>query len=98
MFVGKVVGRVWATSKLPSLIGYRLLLVRPVQGVDLEPAGKVTMAVCDQIDAGVGDVVLVLDEGGSARQILGRDDAPVRTIVVGVVDTITLAGESRRLH
>jgi len=46
------------------------------------------LAVCDRIDAGIGDLVLVLDEGGSARVILGNPDAPVRTLIVGVVDAV----------
>jgi hypothetical protein len=35
--------------------------------------------------------VLLIDEGNSARQILGAPEAPVRTLVVGIVDAIELA-------
>jgi len=43
------------------------------------------------VDAGVGDRVLVLDEGNGARQILGNPKAPIRSMVVGVVDSIDVA-------
>lgn len=88
MFVAKVVGNVWATAKHPGLNGYKLLLIQQLTGKDLKPVGKVQMAVCDRIDAGIGDTVLVLDEGGSARMILQNDKAPVRTIIVGIIDTL----------
>ena len=39
------------------------------------------------------DRVLVIDEGNSGRQILGTPDAPVKTLVVGVIDHIEVEGE-----
>ena len=44
-----------------------------------------TIAV-DVVDAGVGELVLVLDEGNSSRQIFGVDTGPIRATVVGIVD------------
>jgi microcompartment protein CcmK/EutM len=35
---------------------------------------------------------LILDEGNGARQILDDSQAPVRSIVVGIVDEVELAG------
>ncbi len=49
------------------------------------------------VDAGVGETVLVLDEGNSARQILGRDWGAIRAVVVGVVDELVVDGESREV-
>ena len=40
------------------------------------------------VDAGIGDRVLLIDEGNSARQILGDPAAPVRTLVAGIIDEI----------
>jgi microcompartment protein CcmK/EutM len=34
--------------------------------------------------------VLILDEGNGARQILDDAEAPVRSIVVAIVDAVTL--------
>jgi microcompartment protein CcmK/EutM len=42
----------------------------------------------DAIGAGQGEIVLILDEGSGARQILGDSNAPVRSIVVGIVDAL----------
>jgi len=98
MFIGKVVGTVWATRKHTSLVGKKLLLVQPVDGTSLEPYGEVTMAVDHSMDAGTGNVVLINDEGNSARQMLGDKLAPVRTVVCGVVDEVLKNKEYRRHH
>lgn len=90
MFVAEVVGNVWGQYKHPSLDGRRLLLVRPIDPVTEEPSGEITMAVEGGVGAGPGSVVLVMDEGGSARQILNSKDAPVRTVVCGIVDRVTM--------
>jgi len=44
----------------------------------------------DTVDAGTGDRVLVLDEGNGARQVVASKDAPVRSVIVGVVDAVTV--------
>ncbi len=43
--------------------------------------------------AGAGETVLIIDEGNSARQVVGMEVAPIRAIVVGVVDELTVDGE-----
>jgi len=93
MFIAKVIGRIWATRKSSGLENQTLFIVHPMDGAPPRPSGDPIMAVCDQIDAGPGDVVLVMDEGGSARSILDVKDAPVRTIVVGVIDQIKIHGK-----
>jgi microcompartment protein CcmK/EutM len=47
----------------------------------------------DSVQAGVGDTVLVIDEGNSSRMIVGDSMAPIRTMVVGIVDRIDVGGE-----
>ena len=86
MQIARVVGTLVATIKHPALAAQRLLLVQPCD-MEGKPRGSTTMAV-DVVDAGVGDWVLVLDEGASASQILGNPRGPVRTVVVGVVDSV----------
>ncbi len=88
MIIAKVVGNLWATRKHPHLKNYRLLIVQRLKAEDLSPDGEPIVAVCNEIDAGIGDIVLVLDEGSSARQILNDKEAPIRTVVVGIVDEI----------
>ena len=96
MFIAKVVGVLWATCKSPGLEGIKLFLVQKMHGTSGKLSGKPVMAVADKIDAGTGDIVLVLDEGGSARSILKRDDAPVRTIITGIIDQATIEGNTVR--
>jgi ethanolamine utilization protein EutN len=87
MFLARVIGDVVATIKHPALAQRKLLLVQPLTG-DGAPTGRPTIAV-DSVDAGVGDHVLVADEGNSAAQVLQRPRGPIRTVVVGVVDEVT---------
>ncbi|MDP6460407.1 MAG: EutN/CcmL family microcompartment protein [Gemmatimonadota bacterium] len=84
MKLGQVIGSVWATAKEETLAGRKLLLVRPMDATGVL-RGAAYLAV-DTVDAGVGDEVLVLDEGNSAGQVLGLDQPPIRTVIVGVVD------------
>ncbi len=86
MQIARVVGNLVSTHKHASLAGKRLLLVQPCD-LDGAPQGGATMAV-DVVDAGVGDWVLVLDEGASASQVLENPRGPVRTLVVGVIDGV----------
>ena len=51
----------------------------------------------DVADAGIGDTVLVNVEGGSANMFLGRSVIADLTIC-GVIDHITLDGETREYH
>jgi microcompartment protein CcmK/EutM len=92
MFIGKVSGTVVASIKDPAMEGHKLLLVER-----LSPEGALQdpyMIAVDTVQAGVGDTVLVLDEGNGARQVLGREVAPIRTVIVGIVDTVTLEATS----
>ncbi len=42
------------------------------------------------IGAGKGETVLIIDEGNGARQVLDDDTAPIRSVVVGIVDEVKL--------
>ena len=86
MFLGRVVGDVVATIKHAALRERKLLLVQPLTG-EGTPVGRPTIAV-DSVDAGLGDHVLVVDEGNSAAQVLDKPRGPIRTVVVGVVDEV----------
>ncbi len=87
MTLGRVVGTVTATAKHTVLVSRKLLTVKPLDG-DGKPRGT-SMVALDMAQAGIGDTVLVLDEGNSARMILGDRSAPVRTVIVGIVDTVS---------
>ena len=90
MKIGRVVGTVVSTVHHPVVDGRRLLLV-DLLDLDLEPSGRFIIAM-DVVDAGAGETVLVLDEGNGARQVLGDADAPIRTVIVGIVDAVSVTG------
>lgn len=89
MKLARVVGTVVSTINVPVYEGRTLLLCDLVDPTG-KPAGGYLIAV-DTVGAGAGETVLLIDEGNSARQVLGLQVAPVRTLVVGIVDAVTLA-------
>ena len=88
MKIGRVAGTVVSTISAPVFDGRKLLLCDIITP-EGEPTGDYTIAA-DSIDAGVGDTVLILDEGSSARQIVGEAIAPIRAMIVGIIDEIDL--------
>lgn len=93
MFVGEVVGNVWGTRKHKGVENRRLLLVRPIEPMSGKSLGDAVMAVECGVGAGPGSVVLVMDEGGSARSVMKDETAPVRTVIVGIVDSVSSGGK-----
>lgn len=90
MYFGAVVGDVVSTHKNDRLEGKRLLLVRRLD-LAMKPEGAEIVAL-DVVDAGVGDRVLVVQEGSSARKIFQDDWIPVQAVIVGVLDRVDLEG------
>ena len=88
MYIGRVIGTVVATIKHEAFYNRKLLLVDRLD-LNGEPDGHYDIAV-DVVQAGLGDKVMVIDEGNGARQILKREVAPVRAVIVGVVDDVEL--------
>ena len=89
MILGRVTGNVVSTIHHPIVDGRKLLLAERLDH-EGKPTGGYLIAL-DVIGAGRGEVVLLLDEGSGARQILDDASAPVRSIVVGIVDELELA-------
>jgi ethanolamine utilization protein EutN len=88
MILGRVCGTVVSTVQHPFYQGRKQLIVRfctPDGAFD----GDRYVVALDLVGAGVGETVLVEDEGNSARQLLDAKDAPVRSVIVGIVDEVT---------
>ena len=86
-----MLGNITATVKHPAFAGRTLLIVQPLDehGAD---TGDSFIAI-DHAQAGPGDQVIVLTEGNGVRQILKMgDQVPIRSIVVGIVDAVDVAG------
>jgi ethanolamine utilization protein EutN len=86
MKLARVSGTVVSTINAPVFDRQRLLICDYLSP-DGEPTGDYVIAV-DVVDAGAGETVLIMDEGTGARQILEQRIAPVRAIVVGIVDEV----------
>ena len=88
MILGQVCGNIHATIQHPFYAGKRLLMVERL-AEDGQPSGSYLIAV-DTVGAGAGETVLVLDEGNSARQVVEDSDAPLRAVIVAIVDETTI--------
>ncbi|PRO66205.1 EutN/CcmL family microcompartment protein [Alkalicoccus urumqiensis] len=86
MKLAVVKGNVVSTIKTESHQRYKLMIVQPVDH-NGKPLGKDTMIAADGSQAGIGDTVLIVEEGGSVRQILGNKKAAIDAVIVGIVDT-----------
>ncbi|MFA4923362.1 MAG: EutN/CcmL family microcompartment protein [Ignavibacteriaceae bacterium] len=87
MVLAKVKGNVVSTQKNEQLNGHKLMVVHQI---DLEGnfTGKQDVVAIDLIDSGIGDTVLLVQEGDAVAQILGHKKAPVHSIIVAIVDKI----------
>lgn len=94
MFIARVVGDVVATHRHGELGGRKLLLVRR-----LTPTGEesgVDLVALDVIGVGLGERVLVVQEGSAARSLAQSARIPAQAVVVGVVDRVDVNGEGGR--
>lgn len=88
MILGKVCGSINSTINHEFYENKRLLIVDKLNP-DGSETGKYIIAL-DSIGAGFGETVIIIDEGGSARLIVEDETAPLRSIIVGVVDQVVL--------
>ncbi len=86
MIIGTIRGDIVSTINHPYFTGKKLLVVEK-EDLSGNPAGYL-VAIDGGVQAGVGERVLVIDEGNSARQIVGDPNAPLRSIIVGIIDRI----------
>jgi microcompartment protein CcmK/EutM len=87
LVLAKVKGNVVSTQKNSYLKGHKLLMVHPID-LDYKYIGKKDVVALDFVDAGIGDIVLLVQEGKAVQQILGHRKAPVHSVIVAVVDSI----------
>lgn len=88
MLIARVTGTVVATRKERHLEAKKMLLVQPLN-LRLEADGPESMAL-DAVQAGVGDLVLIVNEGGSSNRVFGTKVAPFDMVIIGVIDSIDL--------
>ncbi|HYP54592.1 MAG TPA: EutN/CcmL family microcompartment protein [Pyrinomonadaceae bacterium] len=94
MILARVLGNVVATQKNRRYDGARLMLCQPVTPEGEETGA--TLLALDSVDAGAGDVVLIVQEGwGASTAATGEAGAAIDSAIVGVVDRIDLLGEDK---
>ena len=92
MILGRVIGNAVATVKHRCFEGKSVLVIQPVGLDGKTPKGKSFLSV-DSVQAGPGDLVLVAREGNCARQVLGSDDDPLHSVILGIVDDLERPGD-----
>jgi microcompartment protein CcmK/EutM len=91
VILGRIAGSVVSTIHHPIVKGRKLLLADRLD-VEGNPTGAYMIAM-DVVGAGHGEAVLIIDEGNGARQVLKDPAAPIRAVVVGIVDGLDIVSD-----
>jgi microcompartment protein CcmK/EutM len=91
MLIARVIGTTVSTIKDEKLVARKLLIVRQTDERG-EPVGKPFVAI-DTVDSGIGDLVLTA-AGSSARQTTITKDTPVDAVIMAVIDSLEVNGET----
>ena len=92
MILARVLGNIVATQKNPRYSGARVMLCQQITP-EGEETGTTVLAL-DSVDAGEGDIVLIVQEGWSASTAATKEaGAAIDSAIVGVVDRIDLLGD-----
>lgn len=84
MLLALVEGNVVSTIKHPTMQGWKVLIVQP-----LDPEGNADgdpLLAIDSLGAGHGMTVLISNDGKGTREMVGSDTSPIRWSVIGIVD------------
>lgn len=81
MIIAKVIGNLVSTHKEKNLSNEKLLIVKELNNKKNE-----SFIAVDALGAGLGEYVLITIDGGAARQIIGKKDAPINASVIGIID------------
>ena len=87
MYLGKVIGTIWATRKYDAVTGYKMQIVQPING-ELKNLGDPIIAL-DTVGAGPGEIIYYVT-ASEAVIPLDVDMAPVDASIVGIVDYVNL--------
>lgn len=96
MKIARVTGTVVSTIKYEKYVGMKLLRVRHLT-LDGQPTGEELIAL-DAADAGIGDIVLVNNDGGAAQMIMGDTKLIASVIICGVIDSYSWQGQTVHCH
>ncbi len=84
MQLGEVIGHATSTVKHPTLRGWRMAIVQPLDARS-KPDG-VPILVVDPLGGSHGDRVIISSDGKATRELVGAENSPVRWMVIGLGD------------
>ena len=94
MIIARVLGNVVATQKNLRYANASIMLCQPIT-LEGEETGATLLAL-DSVNAGVGDLVLIVQEGwGASTAATGEAGAAIDSAIVGVVDRIDLLEDEK---
>jgi microcompartment protein CcmK/EutM len=85
MQLGNIVGRATATVKHETLSGRRLLLVQPLD-IRGKADGDPQLAI-DNLGGRLHDTVMLSTDSAAVREIVGKENTPIRWVVIGIADS-----------
>ena len=89
MILARVLGNIVATQKNPRYQNARIMLCQQITPEGDEMA--MTILALDSVDSGVGDTVLIVQEGwGASTAATGEAGAAIDSAIIGVVDYVDL--------
>lgn len=90
MFIGRVVGTLWATRKTVNTEGLKFLVIQPI---NLKKAPNTdTVVAADILGAGEGEMVIVA-YGRAARLAIGNEQVSIEAAVTGIIDEYEVQSE-----
>ncbi|RME79907.1 MAG: ethanolamine utilization protein EutN [Planctomycetota bacterium] len=90
MFSGTVVGEVWATKKVESLRGLKLLLVQPDFLPTSPGPSKDLVVAADAVGAGIGERVIVAYGHGARNALAMGEDIAIEAAIIGIIDNVEM--------
>lgn len=94
MLICRVIGDIVSTVKNAEFRGKKILIVQPLS-LEGEDTGQAFLAL-DSVEAGMGDRVLVMREGGSARIVFNNNAIPIQAVITGIVDGLAINEKHNR--
>jgi len=96
MKLARVTGTVVSTVKYDKYRGMKMLKMRHLD-LEMNETGEELIAL-DAANAGMGDIVLVNNDGGAAQMVMGDKTLIASVTVCGVIDSFTCQGKTTRCH
>ena len=93
MFIGRVVGSLWATRKTTNTEGLKFLIIQPY---NLSKAPNTdTIVAADILGAGEGEIVMVA-YGRAARLAIGKENSSIEAAITAIIDEYEVQPEHYR--